>query len=185
MSAQLNYVFLPTDLPGLTFKSIKRPVFNTEAPEASSGDERRTALRSRVSWFWQLDYEFIYKAPPGPNEMFSFFASMQGAGLAFLYRDPSDTLMTVTQGTFISNVSDGTTTTKYQIARILSPTYPFVEIVTNGLWNTTFGADTFQIYDNGSPYFTGLSAAPFFPTGEVQFNVHTPPAAGHKANMGG
>ena len=185
MSNNLNYVFLPTDLPGITFKSNKRPIFNTEVPEADAGSEHRTILQYRVSWYWQIDYEFIYKLPPGPDEMFSFFALMHGSALGFLYRDPSDYLVTVATGTFTPNISDGTSTTSYQIARVVSPTFPFVEKVTNGIWNANFGSDTFQIYDNGSPYFSGPGAVSISSTGQVKFNIHTPPVAGHVLSWAG
>lgn len=193
----MNNVFLPTDLPGITFKSIKRPRFSTQTPPANSGDPRRTVLQPRVSWFWSINYEFIrlqptvtiggggsYPAAQGVNEMFSFFASQSGASDGFLYRDPTDYLMTVAQGTFFPSVSDGTSTSLYQIARIVSPTFPFLEIVTNGPWTAVFGSDTFEIYDNGSPYgdYTDVSINS---AGQVKFNVLTAPLAGHSLTWAG
>lgn len=186
---QLTAEFLPTDLPGLDFKSIKRPIFETEIPDTDDGNGRRTSLQPRVRWYWQLDYEFVIlnmalstsgtTTQQGVDELFAFWARFHGSGLGFLYRDPDEQPVPVGSGTFVNNVSDGSSSTVYQMARIMSPSFPFVEVVTNGPWNAVFGSDTVQFYDNGSPYFSGMSAVSISPSGGVTFNVHTPPAAGH------
>lgn len=178
-------VFLPTDLIGVTFNTTKRPVFNTEIVTGDGGESRRNSIQvGRVRWYWKLNYEFVYKKPQGVDELFAFFASVAGPSTAFLYRDPTDNLVAQVNGTFVPAVSDGTSTTRYQIARIMSLTYPFVETVTNGPWTASFGSDTWTVYDNGVNY-GGLSTVSVDSTGGVKFNVTTPPAAGHALTWAG
>ena len=176
-------LFLPTDLLGVTFLTTKRPVFNTIVVEGDGGTSRRNAVALRVRWYFKLNYEFVQKTPPGVNPLYAFNAAVAGPSTTFLYRDPTDNA--VAQAPLVPTVSDGTSTTRYQLSRIMSTAYPFVETVTNGPWTATFAGDTFQLYDNGSPYGAGLGAASIDATGGVKFNVGAPPAAGHVITWSG
>ena len=174
--------FLPTNLIGVTFSTTKTPVFNTEVVEGNGGNSRRNPIQvSRVRWRFQLTYEFVYKLPPGPDELFGFFASLHGASTAFLYRDPTDNLVTTANGTFVNNLSDGTTSTIYQLARIMSVPFPYVETLTDGAWNASFGSDTFTVYANNVLVNAGHYSVSS--TGGLTFSIS--PAAGEVLTWAG
>ena len=174
-------LFLPTDLPGVTFLTTKRPVFNTIVVEGDGGISRRNAIALRVRWYFRLNYEFVQKTPPGVNELYAFAAAVAGPATTFLYRDPTDNLVLISNGSFQPAVADGTTTTVFQIGRTISSVYPFFEMLTNGAWNASFGSDAFRLYVNGLPYSLGDVAISV--TGGLTFT--TPPAAGSTLSWAG
>ena len=86
-----GYAVLPY-LTGQSPELDKAPVWNTKVVKATSGKERRTALRPYPLWQFNLQYEVIrHRATLDEVATFyEFFNTMQGMYLPFLYLDPSD-----------------------------------------------------------------------------------------------
>lgn len=123
-------VYLPSDLPGLTYHIDRVPQFST-AVEVLNGRVRANAIQDQPSYRWRLTYDFIKRptipgSPPtiisGPNELASFIFARRVNWDYFYYRDPDDCSVTAMH----FGIGDGATT-DFQVSRTLSATYQFTE----------------------------------------------------------
>lgn len=116
----------PSNLPGLTFDSIKRPVFDTRVLTARSGKEQRVATRPFPRWEFELSYDFLRdNVNTEYQTLLGFVLQAMGEFANFYYVDPVDnsiTLQTI-------GVGDGTTK-NFQIVRTFGGFVDIVKCVT-------------------------------------------------------
>lgn len=152
-----NAIF-PT-LPGITWDTVKTPIFNTVVKKAVSGRETRVAYMATPMYIFKLNFEFLrdkmsVQVPASPfdelKQLMGFFINRQGSFDSFLFEDTTDNLAT--------NQQFGTGTgsqTQFQLARDFGGGTSFLEPVMNL---------------NGTPTITGGSVASISSTGLVTFS---------------
>lgn len=162
-----NAIF-PT-LTGMTYDTVKTPVFNTVTKKSASGRETRIAYMAVPMYKWQLNFEYLrdqqgVQSPAAPwNDLkllMAFFIARQGMFDSFLFNDNSDNVATAQQ----FGVGTGSLTT-FQLSRTMGGGFLFPEPVQN-----INGIPS--IYVNGTLTLPGSISA----SGVVTFT--TAPAAG-------
>lgn len=90
-------------LPGITWDTVKTPIFNTVTKKAVSGRETRVAYMSYPMYQFKLVFEFLrdtmtVQNPSGVyaelKNLMGFFIARQGSFDSFLYSDPTDNIAT-------------------------------------------------------------------------------------------
>ena len=108
-------------LPGITWDTVKTPIFNTVTKKAVSGRETRVAYMAAPMYSFKLNFEFLrdkmnVQVPASPfdelKQLMGFFISRQGSFDSFLFEDTTDNLATSQQ----FGTGNGSTTT-FQLAR--------------------------------------------------------------------
>lgn len=102
-------------LKGLTFSTIKRPIFSTNTGEHVSGNQVRLGMWSNPKWEWDLQWDFLPDdgaSFTGSNAsdlktLMGFYLFVQGSLMTFAYQDPDDFSTIASQ----CGIGDGTTTT--------------------------------------------------------------------------
>ncbi len=167
-------------LVGITWDVMKAPRFNSLIAQAVSGRENRVALMSYPKWEFELRYDILrdtpnVSSPASPfdelKKLVGFFLRQLGSQAAFLYSDPTDSLVT----DMAFGTGDGATTIFQLVRSYGAGGFTFVEPVQN-----LNGAVT-NIKDNGgivsgANYSVGA-------TGLVTFT--TPPVSGHSLTWTG
>jgi Conserved hypothetical protein 2217 (DUF2460) len=151
-------VFLPSDLPGLTFDVKRSPMFKT-AVNILNGRERNIQIQTAPAITWSLTWDYI--GPPketgvgiisNPNELAAFIFARRVDWDFFYYRDPDDCLASAMPFGY----GDGHTT-KFQITRTMNPTYPLIENVyvvnVSGNWFPATPIPTFPVGDTAATFF--------------------------------
>ncbi len=99
-----NAVF-PT-LTGMTYDTVKTPIYNTVTKKAVSGREVRIAYMATPMYKWKLNFEYLrdqmgVQVPVSPfNDMKSlmgFYLDRQGCYDSFLFNDVTDNIVTAQQ----------------------------------------------------------------------------------------
>lgn len=146
-------------LPGITWDTVKTPIFNTVVKKAVSGRETRVAYMATPMYTFKLVFEFLrdkmaVQVPSSPfdelKRLMGFFVNRQGSFDSFLFEDTTDNLATNQQ----FGTGNGSTTT-FQLARDFGGGTSFLEPVMN---------------INGTPTITGGSVASISSTGMVTFS---------------
>ena len=146
-------------LPGITWDTVKTPIYNTVIKKTVSGRETRVAYMATPMYSFKLNYEFLrdkmtVQVPASPfdelKQLMGFFISRQGSFDSFLYEDPTDNLATSQQ------FGTGTgSQTQFQLARDFGGGTSFLEPVMN---------------INGTPTITGGSVSSISSSGLVTFS---------------
>ncbi|MDP5209991.1 DUF2460 domain-containing protein [Microbulbifer sp. 2205BS26-8] len=86
-----NAVF-PIDLPGLSIKLRRTPIFKTRVQEAASGREFRARYQREPRYRYRLRYEFLRSDPPlrELQQLVQFFEDHYGRWDSFYFDDPYD-----------------------------------------------------------------------------------------------
>jgi uncharacterized protein (TIGR02217 family) len=105
----------PPDLPGITLKVVRAPVWNTAIQQALSGKESRIGYQQYLMLEWTLIYEFLRDAQTESEfrTLVSFFNQHNGKFDSFLFSDPWFNAVTAQEFA----VADGTTTS-YQVTAL-------------------------------------------------------------------
>ena len=146
-------------LPGITWDTVKTPIFNTVVKKAVSGRETRVAYMATPMYTFKLVFEFLrdkmaVQVPSSPfdelKRLMGFFVNRQGSFDSFLFEDTTGNLATNQQ----FGTGNGSTTT-FQLARDFGGGTSFLEPVMN---------------INGTATITGGSVASISSTGMVTFS---------------
>lgn len=80
------------DLPGITYPSIRSPIWATDKEESISGKRSRYSLRNVPMWRWEVPFSFLRSttALAEWQELVCFFNSLYGSQGIFEYPDPID-----------------------------------------------------------------------------------------------
>lgn len=170
----MSALVYPSNLPGLTFDSIRSYEWDTSRQKALSGKESALSRRAYPLVHFELLYEFLRDtvAPSDLKALVGLHNAMLGQFDTFLYTDP--VFNTVAAQQF--GTSTGSTATLYQlIATYQNTGGPGASEIVQNLNGTP------TLFDNGTPIAGGnytISA-----TGVVQFSVS--PTSGHTLTWSG
>ena len=82
-------------LPGITWQTVKTPIFSTELQESASGREVAAALYANPKWKFSLSYEFLRAgAEQELQQLIGLFGVCKGRFGTFLFSDQSDNTVT-------------------------------------------------------------------------------------------
>jgi len=130
----MSSAIFPT-LTGMTYDTIKTPIFNTVTKKAVSGRETRVAYMASPMYNWQLNFEYLrdqlgVQVPVSPyndlKALMAFFIARQGSFDSFLFNDVTDNQATAQQfGTGTGSLAT------FQLSRTMGGGFGFPEPVMN------------------------------------------------------
>lgn len=78
-------------LPGLSWQTVKTPIWSTAVQKSASGREIRSALYANPLWKFSLSYEFLRAgAAQELQQLVALFNLCKGQFGTFLFSDPTD-----------------------------------------------------------------------------------------------